>query len=50
MRDWGHLRRNGELYGYPTCCIDQFCNDAENDRSPAALRGAISAPTAYSQR
>jgi hypothetical protein len=33
------VRANGELSGYPPCCVDAFCADLLAGRSPAEERG-----------
>lgn len=40
MMDPDKVRRLGEKYGYPTCCIDQFCDDIRAGRPPYLTRGA----------
>lgn len=37
LRD--QLERHGREFGYPECCIKQFCDDVDAGRWPVELRG-----------
>jgi len=37
----------GIMYGYPACCIYEFCIDFMHNRQPAKLRGLSDEPTKH---